>query len=120
MSGMLLPADWSIIIGITLIGVIDVLFIVHKTPTISRRFRAVGYRLSFLPYAWGAIGGHFWGPHRLPAFGSWWWSIATLALFGLALSVVHRIMLRWVDPPDWVPLVYLPCGAVMGVFFWPQ
>lgn len=93
------PADWVIILGIAVIAAVDVLLIVYKTPTISRRFRAVGYRVSFFPYAWGVLGGHFWGPSMDPAFGSWWISIGLLIGLGLVLSVAHHAMLRWVDPP---------------------
>ena len=116
----MVPADWFIVLGILVIAVVDVLFIVYKTPTISRRLRGIGYRVSFFPYAWGALGGHFWGPSMDPAFGSWWISVGLLIACGALVSGIHHAMLRWASPPDWTALLYLPCGIPAGIFFWPQ
>ena len=114
------PADWSIIVGVLVIAAIDVLFIFYKTPTISNRFRAIGRQLSLFPYMWGVLGGHFWGPDLEPPFNNWWASIGLLLAIGSVLSGVHWIIRRWTVPPEWLVLLYLPCGTVAGIFLWPQ
>jgi hypothetical protein len=114
------PADWSIILGLVAITAVDVLFIVYRSPTISNRFRMIGRKVSFFPYAWGALGGHFWGPPMQPAFGNWWASIGILLGVGVLLSLAHFLVLLYSKPPPWVSLLYIPCGIPLGMFFWPQ
>jgi len=112
-------ADWFILAGVAVIAIVDVIFVVRTTPTISRRFRSYGYRVSFFPYAWGVLGGHFWGPDLDPLLGNWWASVGILLSAGGVLSLVHWLLLK-LDPPDWTPLLYIPAGVVAGVFMWPQ
>lgn len=116
----MMPGDWVIIGFVVAIAIADVALIICKTPTISRRFRGIGYRLSFFPYAWGVLGGHFWGPHLDPLMGRWLASVAALVLIGLLLSGFHWALRTWADPPDWVALLYLPCGVAAGIMLWPQ
>lgn len=114
------PADVAIITSILIIAAIDVAFILDQAPTISKRFRDIGRKVSFLPYSWGVLGGHFWGPTLPPAFGGWWASIGFLLVGGAVVTAGHFLILRVFTPPGWLSLVYLPFGAVAGIVLWPQ
>lgn len=114
------PADWFIIVGIAVIAIADVWLIVCSTPTISRRFRLYGRKVSSFPFAWGVLGGHFWGPDMEPAFGSWVASIGALLLSTVWMGVMHWAFWRKSLPPAWSAVVYLGLGVAAGIFFWPQ
>ena len=114
------PPPWTLLVGMLSLGFFDFWLTASDESIISPRLRIIGRRLSFLPYACGAAGGHFWGPHFSLAPWDWLGGVTGLLLGGMVLSLAHSLMLQWVDPPDWWPLVYLPCGAMSGVFFWPQ
>ena len=116
----LMLTDWAIIGVLAVISVFDVIAAIMDTPTISNRFRVYGKRLSFLPYMWGVLAGHFWGPHMEPLVGNWWISIGALILFGALISGIHLMMSKEIEPPGWLPLAYVPLGIAPGICFWPQ
>lgn len=112
--------DVAIVACISFCALVDLLLVATKRATVSDRIRDLGAKLSFFPYAWGVIAGHFWGPARTPAFGNWPASIATLLALGVALSVFHFVVTSTIEVPRWATLVYLPFGLTAGVIFWPQ
>lgn len=114
------PADIFIMLLVSIITLVDVLFVVKDTPTASRRMRAYGYRIAAAPFAWGALAGHFWGPHTSPPFGTYFASAFILTSCCLFVAFLHRLSLEWFDLPDWFVLVYAVIGIPTGAFAWPQ
>lgn len=98
----------------------DLYFVWSPEPTVSNRMREHGLQQGVLPFAWGVLGGHFWGPSRAPLLGSWPVSIAALlACVGL-MYALHRGLRRYIHLPRWIPLLYLLPGVAVGAFLWPQ
>ena len=112
--------DVFIISILVAIAIFDIWLLASGNKTISNRMRLVGERVSFAPYSWGAIGGHFWGPDGEPAFGNWWASIGLLLAIGAALTGIHLLLRRWEKLPGWFSLTYLLCGIPAGLLLWPQ
>ena len=111
--------DWIIIGTVVAISAIDIGLILLRLPTISNRMRAAGRRVSTLPFGWGVLGGHFWGPCHEPIFGSWWASCGTLVGIGVAFGVVNWLAWRSGFGFWWYALIYLAIGVVLGAVFWP-
>jgi len=112
--------DWIILGTIAAIAVSDVALMRRGIPTYSNRLKAWGSRLSFFPYAWGVLGGHFWSP--LEPVVSWQVTIAVLPTIGIALSLTHLLLRKpgwgWVK---WLPLLaYFPAGVPVGAILWAQ
>jgi len=115
--------DWVILAGVLLIAVSDVILLVTHNKTISNRFRYYAKNISFSAYAWGSLGGHFFGPHLEPAFGNWWASIGCLVGIMLVLALNHWFILsRYLERClfDGFSLLYFIIGIPCGIFFWPQ
>lgn len=85
--------------------------------TESGILRRAGRSFVGLPIAWGALGGHFWGPshHLVP-----WWGPLLLAGATAVLALTHFILRRFLKIPAWSALVYLILGIPMGAIFWAQ
>lgn len=113
------PADWLIAVTIATVSILDVGLVLWHYPTVSRRMRLIGREVAFFPYAWGVLGGHFWGPHVEPVFISQLGSILLLIGIGLAFVGFHRLW-REYGAPGWAALLYLPAGVPAGIFLWPQ
>lgn len=89
----------------------------NERDTESGIFRRAGRAFVAIPIAWGALGGHFWGPsHDL--FGKW--SPLYLIAATVALTGVHFILRRFLKIPAWSALVYFILGIPMGAMLWPQ
>ena len=113
--------DWLIVAFIAAIAVSDLALVWRRMPPYSRRLRDIGRRVSFFPYAWGVLGGHFWGP--VPALTHTWWLQLTLLLtFGGAFTLLHLALREvWPKASGLLPLlVYLPLGVVAGMLVWSQ
>jgi len=112
--------DWIILAIIAAIAASDAVLMARGLPTYSRRLRDWGARISFLPYAWGVLGGHFWSP--LGPAVDWWAALAVLPVIGLILCGVHHFMLE-IDRQmaGWLPLLaYFPIGVLAGAVLWAQ
>lgn len=115
------PSDVTIIALLALIVVVDLLLLALNYPTISNKVRVYGRLWASFPYAWGVLGGHFWGPNNTsPIFVSDLTSAGVLLLSCALIGVFHRVIDEFADPPDWATLVYIPIGIPAGVFLWPQ
>lgn len=113
--------DIIIICVVAAIAISDVVFVCLGIPTYSRRIKHWGERISFFPYTWGVLGGHFWSPLDAPVVDlAWWWVLAALVTIGLAFTGLHLALRpRWPNAMRWAPLVlYLPAGVPVGVVFW--
>lgn len=115
--------DWLILLFIVAIALSDLLLIWQHLPPYSRRLRIIGRHVSFFPYAWGVLGGHFWGP--VPALThthTWWVQLALLLAFGGAFTLVHLALRKaWPWASGLLPLLaYLPLGVVIGMLVWSQ
>lgn len=113
------PADWLIIIIVLVVSILDVVFVVLKTPTVSRRMKVIGNRLSLAAYVWGALGGHFWGVVEEPLLAPWYVALGVLIGVGVALAGVHWLWWRFLDAPDWLPFGHLIIGCGMGAVLIP-
>jgi len=112
--------DWIVLGIIAAIAVSDVVLVWYRIPTYSQRMRVWGSRVSFFPYAWGVLGGHFWAP--MDPIMDWWVTLIGLVVIGLALSALHAILrrLEW-RFVKWLPVcVYLPAGIPIGAVLWSQ
>lgn len=113
--------DWLILGIVAFIAVSDLWLMWAGLPTYSRSLRELGKKVSFFPYAWGVIGGHFWGPIE-KVFHVWWQVLLLLLGLGIAVSlaglVVQGLHLR---RGHWLPLLlYLPIGLCAGAVIWAQ
>jgi hypothetical protein len=92
----------------------------NQFDTESGIMRRVGARFAGIPFAWGALGGHFWGPSiELPG-DAWFWAVG---LGGLAIGItgIHFLIRRtFLRPPQWFALVYLVAGIPAGAVLWAQ
>jgi hypothetical protein len=109
--------DAIILAVLTFIAVADVVLILRERASFSRRLRLYGSRCVSIPFGFGVVAGHFWGPGGDPP-GGWVVSIALLLLIAAAVSPWHRVV--WQDPPKWAPLVYVLPGAFFGMMLWPM
>lgn len=98
---------------VVLITVADLWLLRWQHPTISQRLR----QMSFTPFAWGALAGHFWGPDYAPV-GNWWLSIGLL-LGSCAVAWCLRPAV-WGKPWRWSFVLYMLAGVFPGARFWPQ
>ncbi len=112
-------ADWIIIATLLAVAVVDIIFVVVKTPISSRRIMVIGKRLSLAPYVWGALGGHFLGVAENPLLSPTWISLAYLIVLGVTLAGIHWIWWEFFDAPDWLPLIHLLIGCGMGAVLIP-
>ena len=117
----MISTDWVVISLLGAIVVIDVVLLVIKHPTFSNRLRIYGRMWASFPSAWGVLGGHFGGPDGIdPLMDLWWASIGALLVSCVLVGLLHRVLDRFVDPPNWIILLYVPVGLPAGVFLWPQ
>ena len=116
----MIVTDWIILSTIMSIAISDLILIWNRMPSYSRRLAFWGSRVSFFPYAWGVLGGHFWSPIEAPAQMAWWGTLLTLVGIGLAVSIVHYTLRHFGKSNyRWLPLcVYLPGGVSIGAAFW--
>ena len=113
--------DWFIGGTIAVIALFDVYLLLAHRKTISRRMRKHGRNIVAMPWAWGVLGGHFWGPDGVdPALGGYGPSVGLLVAVGATLVGVHLLVRRWLKLPTWWPLIYLVCGIPCGIWLWPQ
>lgn len=113
--------DWFIGATIGVIALFDVYLLLSPHKTISRRMRKHGRHIVTLPWAWGVVGSHFWGPDGLePVLGSYGASAGIMAGIGVCLGVLHWITAKYIKFPRWWPLLYLLVGIPCGIWFWPQ
>lgn len=86
--------------------------------TISQVFRRDGRNLLTIPFGWGVLSGHYFGP-SLPYYR---WQSYLLILLGLACigrDVANRILPD--DPaPKWALGVVFIAGTVSGAVLWSQ
>lgn len=86
----------------------------NSKDTISGQARETGIqRVSGLPFAFGVLGGHFWGPADvLPG-----WTPFLLIPIAVLLSVIHRKLLpkTW-----WVAMLHVVIGLGAGAVLWSQ
>lgn len=76
--------------------------------TISEVLRAWGQAWPAVPFAWGALGGHFWSPLRR----RWglWHGLAYLCGLGLVIQAL---------PLPGGPMVAMVVGIIAGATLWP-
>jgi len=113
-------ADWIIIAILASIIIADIVLVVRKQKTISNRLRMIGQGCAVVPFSWGVLAGHFWGPHCQPVFGSYWISIQVLLVACVFVALLHAALDKYAELPNWISLVYVTMGLSAGVFFWPQ
>lgn len=83
--------------------------------TISRRMLSFAKKVSTVPYAWGAVAGHWWAPFDLGVPQGL--GLGLLLASGAAVGVIHR---RWGQHTDRsLLLAYMALGVVCGVALWP-
>ena len=90
----------------------------EKGDTISEVLRHAGQRMAGVPFAWGALGGHFWGWQQellLPQP----WSGVLLGATATLLAVAHFIIRKLTAPPAWSATFYLVVGIPFGAVLWP-
>lgn len=75
--------------------------------TISEILRTWGMAWPAIPYAWGALAGHFWSP--LKRRSSLWVGLVALVAVGFPINLVS-----WPSP-----LIPLVAGAIAGATIWP-
>lgn len=112
--------DWFIFGTIMGIAVADLFFLWVRTKTISNRLRYYGYEWASFPFAWGALGGHFWGPPGSPFLGSWFASIGALVVCMFVVMVLHWQVRDKLDVPAWSVVFWILPGIAAGAHFWPQ
>lgn len=92
----------------------------NEYDTESGILRRIGARFAGIPFAWGALGGHFWGPSWDPPGERWIWACG-LGAMALALTGLHYLIRRTqLRPPTWFAVVYLVVGIPSGAVMWPQ
>lgn len=86
--------------------------------TISMVMKDLGWRFVSIPFAWGALGGHFWMDG--PSF----WEPQSHALLGFLIGAaviadLANARARW---PRWLthPMLWLVLGIAAGALLWPQ
>jgi len=102
------------------IAVTDLLLMRFLRSSYSVRFREWGQKLSFFPFAWGCLAGHFWSPWDLPQIVLSPWAIVSILVgIGIFLSLAN-LVLRWAfTETRWLGLfLYFPLGVLAGVMFW--
>ncbi len=89
----------------------------ERGDTISRAMHRSGSAFAGLPFAWGVLGGHFWG---VPVVETPWW-VAALGLSALLSTavIVHRVTRRVLVESGWLLLPWMLLGAVSGWLLWP-
>lgn len=111
----------KIIIGVVIVALIawDVVVGFNSMPndTISEIMRRAGRRVLAVPFFFGVLLGHFWGP-------SLHWNIGIFGSLGIvttlaALISTFRLFLDR-DFPPWAALVAALAGVVAGMVAWPQ
>ncbi len=91
----------------------------NRLDTESGIMRRLGARIVGVPMAWGALGGHFWGPSWDPP-GPYWGHTLALALIAVAASVGHFFLRKGRTLPAWSALIYFVAGVPLGALLWPQ
>lgn len=92
--------------------------------TVSMVARDSGWRLSIIPYLWGAMATHYWWPGKV------WGSTADGIVFWLvALLLLIQDVILWKRPvstwPKWLvwqrwPILLLLVGAILGKLLFSQ
>jgi len=112
--------DWFILATVFSIAAVDLALVFFEAKTISNRTRAYGSKWASFPFAWGVLGGHFWGPGGGPLLGSWVWSISLLIACALGAMVIHRWARLEFSLPAWSVSFWLIPGFAAGFLLWPQ
>lgn len=111
--------DLFIVGVVALISGVDVWFAVGKPKTISRRLRKHGRSVAAIPFAWGYLGGHFFGP--LVGFSVHiGLSLGALVVGGALASLLHRFVLQRFTASPWLGVLWLLVGIGAGTYLWPQ
>ena len=92
----------------------------NRFDTESGILRRVGARFAGIPLAWGALGGHFWGPSWDPPGIYWLWPLGLAALAALITLGHYGLRKTSLRPPAWFATVYLVVGVPLGALMWPQ
>lgn len=112
--------DWFILGSILAIVGVDIALVSMERPTVSKRLRFYGERVAAFPFAWGALGGHYWGPSHGPIGGNWVTSVTLLILCTFGAVVGHRWLRLVFNMPRWFAVFWLLPGIAAGAIFWPQ
>ena len=111
--------EWFIAITISVVVLVDIALVAAAEGggflTISRRIRAQAAFHAWLPFGWGVLLGHFFGPGH-----SWrpWWSALPLAFVGVASMVGGYF--RWYKMDRRAVIVCAILGVIAGAVFWAQ
>jgi len=106
------------VVTIAVLSAVDIWLAVNRHPedTISVIMRRWSSRWFVMPWAWGVLGGHFFGP-ELPGLPDW----TALGLIPMALAMTYLGWARVVRVPVegghmlWLVLFGIACGALL----WP-
>lgn len=109
--------DWVIILAVTLVAGVDVYLLMSPYETISTRMKNIAQKVSIGAYAWGSLGGHFFGWVDSFYF-HWGLSLGLLLLIGFGLSGFQLAKNNW-QQPIWAPAAYFLVGFVLGVYLIP-
>lgn len=105
---------------VLVLGLLDLYWVVVRTPSSARGIRAYGWRLSGGPFAVGMLFSRALDLGFGPTGESYGVVVgATAGLFALVV-LLHWFLQRWVDLPSWFGLLYVPCGVIPGLYLWPM
>ncbi len=90
--------------------------------TESNILRKFGRQVGGAPFAWGVLGGHFWGPDGITPFFGPTASPVFLLMLALVLSIFHVLAKHILIEKytNALVLIYLIAGLPLGAIFWPQ
>lgn len=112
--------DLIIILLGSVISISDIVLVLLHTPTYSQRLKWWGHRVSFIPFFFGVLGGHFFG--ALNGVLPWQITVFWILFIGLGLTAIHTMIMeadRQIG--KWMAVTaYIPAGIVTGVFLWVQ
>lgn len=91
----------------------------NEHDTESGIMRKIGNSFVGVPFAWGALGGHFWGPSWDPPGPYWVWPLS-LCCIALVLSALHYVGRRYLYFKPWFAVLYVVAGVPLGALMWPQ
>lgn len=112
--------DIIIITIVVVISIIDILLVIKRTPTISRRLNFIGKNLSIAPYAWGCLAGHFWPFVQRPVVGAWVLALIIVVFVGVTLNMTQEFLkLNKIKIPSYLTFIYVLAGLIMGSLFIP-